>query len=233
MKKKYIAMAMVVGMMFAAYLVRGITSTSSNSDPLASAALTDEQKINGLVDYMQVANLSGPGIKASKQTSAEAGKQKIKGESRAVAQVVEAVLQAISNKDKDGILRHYAKDPENQFFNAALPELKENGAERYITKLVGLMKNMRSIKAIPNDDMQVKVSGNLAIVSLTGRNEIVTDQGVEVSGPWRWTVQLEKQANNWLITHDHLSFFAERRASIDGPAAGPFAGYLADALESV
>lgn len=206
--KKYIAVTLIAGIMIAVYLMRGTASTSGDSATPVSAALIDEPETGWLTDYMPVAAFNRLRIKANDET----GKQKMKGDSKAVAGVVEGVLQAISNKDKDGILRHYSKDPENQFFNAALPELKDLGAEIYITRLVDLMKSMRSIKAIHNNDMQIKVSGKLAIVSLTGRNEVVTAQGVEASGPWRWTVQLEKQGNTWLITHDHLSFFAERRA---------------------
>ncbi|HXO42861.1 MAG TPA: DUF6073 family protein [Thermoanaerobaculia bacterium] len=141
----------------------------------------------------------------------------------AVTAVLKGVLKAIENKDAEGMLRYYSKSTSAIFFGVT-PEVATHGGEAYVKALSAMFANIRSIKPVPDDDIQVKVSGNLAVASLTGTNVVVDNQGRRGSSPWRWTVQLEKADGGWMITHDHLSLVEDQNAPEDQRFRGPEAG---------
>jgi len=59
--------------MLAVVLAKGVNSTSSNSNP-AAAGMTDEQRIDGLIQFMQVADLNSlPSIPVERFALPEAG----------------------------------------------------------------------------------------------------------------------------------------------------------------
>lgn len=124
----------------------------------------------------------------------------------AVKRTLREVLAAISEKNPSGMLKHYSKNTENTFVNGALTS-PARGGEEYIHELSRIFSNIKLVHAIPDEkSMRIKVSGNLASASLTGRNEVVDNEGNKGASSWAWTVQLEKEKGGWTITHDHLTF---------------------------
>lgn len=349
MKKKYIAMALVVGMIFAAFLLKGITSTSSNSGSRADAAMTDEQKISGLVDYMHVVNLDSltaipveryalpsasvdvmrvkleetydiagigkdtvelkgwiavthdnprPGlnqtevkwgtavsdtefvsmdlygespifgpvhitldrentskgrvgklelpfviqmgldnayreyrsIKEVKFTKSNGSAPVLRGDAKAVAQVLNNVMTAISNKDANTMLSYYAKDSNGTMFGKSDAELIKGKSADFETAIRSQFDSIRRIKVIPNNDINVKVNGNVASANLTGVNDVIDIAGRRATSPWKWTVQLEKKGDNWAIVNDKLTFV---RASADAPQSSTSSGSSAQCLAAV
>lgn len=347
--KKYMAMALMVGVMFAAYLVRGINSTSSNSDPLASATMTDDQKINNLVEYMQVANLDSlaalpverfvlptasvdvmrvkleetydiagvgkdtvelkgwiavthdnprPGlnqtevkwgtavsdtefvsmdlhgespifgpvhitldrentskgrvgklelpfvfqmgldsayreyreVKEVKYTKSNGSAPVLRGEARAVAQVLNNVMAAISNKDATTMLSYYAKDSNGSVFGKSDAELIKGKSADFEMAIRNQFDNIRRIKVIPNNDINIKVNGNVATANLTGVNDVIDIAGRRATSPWQWAVQLEKQGENWAIVNDKLTFVSAKSGS---PQQATSTGSAAQCLAAV
>lgn len=130
---------------------------------------------------------------------------RLRGEDRRIQEVLESTLASISRKDARGMLASYSKNPKNVFFNTALKEQSAEGAEYYIRQLSRMFENIAEIRAIA-EQMEIRASGELAVATVTGRNDVVDREGNRGSSQWRWTVQLEKEEGNWVITHDHLSF---------------------------
>ena len=121
---------------------------------------------------------------------------------------VRGVTDAITNKDLDGMAKHYASAGNVLFFGNDQAKMVRGGPN-YVQALSETLKNVKSIKVTPDDNPDVKVSGKLAVVAMTGVNEVVDNDGKKGSNAWRWTVELEQTGNEWKITHDHLSFVAD------------------------
>lgn len=120
---------------------------------------------------------------------------------------VQNVIRAISAKQPDQMLRYYAKGAENVFFGNFAAGEKQRGGETEVRALAKMFENIDTIRVVPDKDPRVSVSGNLAVVALTGTNVVTTTDKARGESRWRWTVELERQGSQWLITHDHLSFF--------------------------
>jgi ketosteroid isomerase-like protein len=140
------------------------------------------------------------------------GGKQFRGESRSVEQVIMGVLEGVSNKDPKTMLRYYDQTPGNLFFGMTIDGPKRTSAEDHINTMSQQFAGIRSIKARPNDDLEIKVSGNLATAALTGVNNVVDTEGRQLKGLWRWSVVLAKKGRNWLITHDHIDFYVDANA---------------------
>lgn len=127
----------------------------------------------------------------------------------AVRRTLLGVLSAVSNKDAKKMVTYYSKNPKNLFFNGALTSPAKGGDE-YVRELSKMFQNIKTIRSIPDENMNIKISGRQAAAALTGRNEIVDNEGHRGTGAWLWTVQLERQGSTWIISHDHLSFTSSR-----------------------
>lgn len=330
MKKTLIIATVVVGVMLAVVLAKGVSSTSSNSNPTAAAAgMTDEQRIDGLLQFMQVADLNslaaipverfalpeagvdvmrvrleetydvagvgkdtvelrgwiavkhdnsrpalgetelawntavtdtefvamdlrgdspifGPvHITLDKENTSkgrvgklnlpfiiqagldsayrpyretkEVGYTKngaaapvLKGDAKAVAQVLDNVMLAISSKDAHKMLTYYSKDARGMSFGQSDAELTKGKNDDFEASLTRQFDNIRRIKVIPNNDIDIKVNGNVATANLTGINDVIDISGRRANSPWRWSVQFEKQDNDWRITQDKLVFVRQQ-----------------------
>ena len=138
--------------------------------------------------------------------------KQFKGEARSVEQIIRGVLTGISNKDPKTMLKYYDQTPGNLFFGMTIDGPKKTSAQDHINTMSLQFANIRSIKATPNDDMDIRVSGNLASAALTGTNVVVDNEGRKMEGLWRWTVVLGKKGRDWLITHDHVDFYVDANA---------------------
>lgn len=133
---------------------------------------------------------------------------------KAIESVLRGVWKAIGDKNPDAMLRYFSKGP-GVYFNSGVPALETTNAAEYVRTLSRMFKEIKSIQVIPNDDLRVRVRGDLAVVSVTGRNEVVDMENHRGSGPWRWTVELAKENREWVIVGDHLSFFDDPKAPLD------------------
>ncbi|HEX8090317.1 MAG TPA: DUF6073 family protein, partial [Blastocatellia bacterium] len=130
----------------------------------------------------------------------------LRGEARAVAQVLNNVMTAISNKDAHTMLSYYAKDSSGTVFGKSDAELIKGKSADFETAIRSQFDNIRRIKVIPNNDINIKVNGNVASANLTGVNDVIDIAGRRATSPWQWTVQLQKQGDNWAIVNDKLTF---------------------------
>jgi len=141
----------------------------------------------------------------------------VKGDrARPVVAVIDGVIKAIGNKDPKAMMRYYSPSGSNLFFGQT-PKGVARGGEEYVRELGKIFNNIKTIDVKRNDDVQVRMSGNLAVATLTGVNNVVNTEGQRGSSPWRWTVELERgNANSsWQITHDHLSFYEDSATPLD------------------
>lgn len=139
----------------------------------------------------------------------------VKGEkARPVVAVVDGVIKAIGAKDPKAMMRYYSSSGSNLFFGQT-PQGVTRGGEDYVRQLSRTFENIKSIEIKRNDDVQVRMSDNLAVATLTGVNNVVNAKGQRGSSPWRWTVEMERTGNQWQITHDHLSFYEDPGMPID------------------
>ena len=59
-------------------------------------------------------------------------------------------------------------------------------------------------------ETQVRIDGSIAVVIARTLGTIRTPKGEVVdTAPGRWTVVLERVGDRWLISHEHISFYAE------------------------
>jgi ketosteroid isomerase-like protein len=134
---------------------------------------------------------------------------------RAVERVILAVLDGVSNKDPKAMLSHYDQQSGRLFFGMTIDGPKKTNAADHVNTMSLQFANIRSIKAVPNDDRDIRVSGNLATAALTGRNIVVNKEGQKSDSLWRWTAVLERKGNDWLITHDHIDFYLDPNAPLE------------------
>lgn len=133
----------------------------------------------------------------------------------AVENVIMSVLNAVSNKDAQGMLRHYDQSAPGLFFGMSVDGPKKLSAADHVQTMSLQFANLRSIQAVANDDLTVRVSGPLATAALTGRNIVVNNDGVRLESLWRWTSVLEMRSTGWLITQDHIDFFIDPNAPLE------------------
>jgi ketosteroid isomerase-like protein len=158
------------------------------------------------IDQEAANRIQGPTIALAQSTPAKPASTLASGAAaRPVIQVLDGVLKAISAKDAKAMARFYSPAGNNLFFGPADKGVTR-GSESYINGLARSFKDLKTFEAKRNDDVQVRLSGNLAVATLTGTNTVVDAKGERGTASWRWTVELERSGNKWLITHDHLSF---------------------------
>jgi len=133
---------------------------------------------------------------------------------KSVMAAIDGVIKAIGDKDSKALLEHYSPAGNNLFFGQT-KEGVTRGGENYVRQLSTVFANIKTIQVKRNDDVQLRVSGNLAVASLTGVNNVVNAAGKKGASPWRWTVELERTGGKWMISHDHLSFYNDPNMPVD------------------
>ena len=130
------------------------------------------------------------------------GQKGTKEDEAAITRIVRGVLGAISSKNASALLRHYATGSKTT-----------KGGQAEVAKQ---FEGIRSIKVIPNSDLQIRFSGEVANVTATGRNEVVDEKGKRGSSQWTMQLQLEKRGNAWLITQDRSVLRPDAGVEIGG-----------------
>lgn len=180
-------------------------------------------------DYRDPARpvVGGPSFKLP---AAQVSRQPAAAE-RAIQEVLRNVMDAISRKDAEGMLKHYSTRADTVFFNTAPAVGRVTGGAAFVRSAARMFENIRTIKVIPNDDIKVRIADTLAVATLTGRNDVVDREGRRGIGSWQWTVQLEREGSNWVIAHDHLSFFNDPKVPVElRDAAGVCAANISVAV---
>jgi uncharacterized protein (TIGR02246 family) len=109
--------------------------------------------------------------------------------------------RAMSNKDIDSILAHYAEDV--IAFDVP-PPLQVKGREAVRTKIEDWLKVFEGPISVEFKDQNIAASDDLAVLHQLAR---ISDKnkGPE-SGSWvRVTVCYQKTDGRWLVTHEHAS----------------------------
>jgi ketosteroid isomerase-like protein len=153
--------------------------------------------------------------KAATRGAAKRAKSAQTGAQSAVQNVIMGVLNGVSNKDAQAMLRYYDQSTSGIFFGMSVDGLRKFSAAEHVQTMSLQFANIRSIQAVPNDDLSVRVSGPLATAALTGRNIVVNNDGQKLESLWRWTAVLEQKGTGWLITHDHIDFFIDPNAPLE------------------
>jgi len=110
----------------------------------------------------------------------------------------------------------YSKDPNNVYFD--ISPLKFKGWNEYAEVAGKSLAGAGGAKWSPNgDDFNVIKSGNLAVTSLTMNVLFTNKNGATSKMQVRDTDVWEKQGNQWLIVHEHVSV-PSRGEAVAAPA---------------
>ena len=114
------------------------------------------------------------------------------------------VVDAWESMNIKNVAPFFSKDPSLIFFDAA--PLKYIGWETY-EKASAENFTGRFIhqKFALYDDAVVRQIGNMAFTAFTLHLDVTTAEGKKIAEDGRVTIIWEKQGNEWLIVHEHLS----------------------------
>jgi len=109
--------------------------------------------------------------------------------------------RAISNKDIDSILAHYAE--EVTAFDVP-PPLQRKGRKQLRTNIENWLEMFEGPIQVEFEDQNITMSGDLAVLHQLAR---ISDKSKgEGSGTWvRVTVCYQKTGGRWLVIHEHAS----------------------------
>jgi ketosteroid isomerase-like protein len=123
--------------------------------------------------------------------------------------LMQQVWDAWSTLNPDNAARFYSKDAGRTFFDLA--PLKYAGWSEYQAGSKKLLADYSSAKFTLNGDQHVGQRPATAWATATGHATLNKKSGGKDEFDFRWTVVWEKEGNDWLIIHEHVSV----------PMAGP------------
>jgi ketosteroid isomerase-like protein len=130
-----------------------------------------------------------------------------------IQKIIRDVLAAINAKDAKKMLSHYTTE-QGAFFGPN--DAVFTNTKAYAAALGQIFENLKSVKATPNDDVAIRVTGNTAVAHLTGTNVVVDKAGHSSTSPWRWSLQFEREKSTWKVAGEHLSFITPRSTEEKG-----------------
>jgi len=111
---------------------------------------------------------------------------------------------AWESMDLSKVAKFFSKESDLMFFDAA--PLKYIGWEKYEkTSLENFTYRFTHQKFKIYDDMIVRRSGNLAVTAFTLHLDVTKTDGEKIDTDGRVTYVWEKQGDQWLIVHEHVS----------------------------
>lgn len=125
-------------------------------------------------------------------------------EEAALRAFVPKVIASWETMDISKIEPYYAADADFAYFDL-MPMKYNNWAEYRVGVQKALFEPNRTIKLHLNDDLGVHRRGTLAWATVTFGADIVNKQGAASHLDGRWTMVLEKQADGWIVVHEHVS----------------------------
>jgi|tagenome__1003787_1003787.scaffolds.fasta_scaffold20823796_1 ketosteroid isomerase-like protein len=118
-------------------------------------------------------------------------------------QLMQDIWSGWATLDTANVSRFYDKNANDIFFD--VEPLKYKGWSEYESGVKNVFAQWQSMKATVNDDALVHANGNLYWGTATVHLDISPKQGNPMSLDVRWTVLWQKQRNQWLIVHEHVS----------------------------
>jgi len=100
------------------------------------------------------------------------------------------------------VAQYYASGP-NTFFDIA--PLKYDSWDAYQQGVKQELADYKAATFIVNDDAKIYAAGPYAWGTATVKYDMTHQSGKRDMGNLRWTVVWQKQDNNWLIVHEHVS----------------------------
>jgi ketosteroid isomerase-like protein len=98
---------------------------------------------------------------------------------------------------------HFYAQGEHTFYDLA--PLKYKSWDEYQTGVKNILAGYKSAVFTVNDDAEVHREGDWAWGTATVKEDMTTTAGKREMGNFRWTVVWQKQDDNWLIVHEHVS----------------------------
>jgi ketosteroid isomerase-like protein len=118
-------------------------------------------------------------------------------------QLMQDIWSGWATLDTANVSRFYDKNANDIFFD--VEPLKYKGWSEYESGVKNVFAQWQSMKATVNDDALVHANVNLYWGTATVHLDISPKQGNPMSLDVRWTVLWQKQRNQWLIVHEHVS----------------------------
>jgi ketosteroid isomerase-like protein len=118
-------------------------------------------------------------------------------------QLMQDIWSGWATLDTANVARFYDKNANDIFFD--VEPLKYKGWSEYESGVKNVLAQWQTMKATVNDDAQVHANGNLYWGTATVHLDIAPKQGNPMSLDVRWTALWQKQGNQWLIVHEHVS----------------------------
>ncbi len=115
--------------------------------------------------------------------------------------------------------KYYSKDAKRTFFDLA--PLKYDGWSAYEAGVKKAFADYSSAKFTLYAGGHVAQRGNFAWAEDTGHATMVKKSGAKEDFDFRWTVLWEKDGNDWLIIHEHVSTPMGGAAAPPRPAVVP------------
>ena len=104
--------------------------------------------------------------------------------------------------DPGNVAQFYTKG-EHTFFDIA--PLKYNNWEEYEAGVKKVLADYKSATFTLNDDVQIHPAGPYVWGTATLKSNMTQKSGKRELGNFRWTVIFQKQQDQWLIVHEHVS----------------------------
>ncbi len=98
--------------------------------------------------------------------------------------------------------RFYAQGPHVYFDEAPL---KYDSWGAYERGSAEILKTIKSAKFTINNDLKIHSAGNIVWATATVDQDATLTDGKRDVTTFRWTVILERENNQWLIVHEHVS----------------------------
>ena len=124
-----------------------------------------------------------------------------------VTKTVMGVVAALNAKDAAAMKSYYVPETSLELYGPPNVSPKTKGPLHHADLCIECLKAMKQMKTTTNDDLEIRISGPLAVAAMTGVNEGTDENGNMGRSNWRWTLVLERVKNRWLISHEHLSFY--------------------------
>jgi uncharacterized protein (TIGR02246 family) len=123
--------------------------------------------------------------------------------------LIDSRSHAIQAKDLDRLMSHYSPDivyfdivPPLQYVGTAA--LRERFSDWFAAYSSGIRQDIR--------DLNIRMSGDLAVTSMLIQSGGTTKSGHEVSLLVRATTSFQRSSGTWLITHEHISLPVDLRS---------------------
>jgi ketosteroid isomerase-like protein len=118
--------------------------------------------------------------------------------------IIKEYYAAWSTLNPDNPAPAYAKDADLVFFD--IDPVKYISWQQYHDNFKNnVAPAFSSLTIMPNDDIKITRSGNLAIATLTFRLVAKAKDGSPMEFTGRHTIVFQNRAGKWLIIHEHVS----------------------------